>query len=123
MREIVEHKVNGLNEALGIHVLDEPGPGGACHHYQIDVNCESPKPTYVVNIKFQEGPIKESGINGISQEALLAIVIDRLRGFQDGEFSCRDNAIALTHVENALLWLQKRTRERMLRGVEGTNQK
>jgi hypothetical protein len=51
---------------------------------------------------------------------LLAIVIDRLRGFQSGDFKCRENTVALTHIETALMWLQKRTRDRSARGVEGS---
>jgi hypothetical protein len=73
-------------------------------------------------VRFQNGPIKENGINGVTQEVLLAIVIDRLRSFQAGEFVCRENAVALTLVETALMWLHKRTHDRMRRGVEGTNQ-
>lgn len=74
-------------------------------------------------IQFQNGPIKEFGVNGITQEALIAICIDRLRSFQAGQYSCRENAVALTHLETAQMWLMKRTRDRMARGVEGTNQK
>lgn len=120
MRQLNDHKVNGLNEALDIQVLDEPGQGGACHQYQIKLE---DRPDRTVNIQFQKGPVKEAGFNGISQEALLAIVIDRIRSFQAGPYACRDNAIALTHCEDALMWLQKRTRDRMVRGVEGTNTK
>lgn len=131
MRTLTDHKVNGLNEALEIKVLDEPGQGGACHEYRIELKdnsgivAQSPDSPVVLSwrISFQNGPVKEFGFNGLSQEALLAIVIDRLRSFQAGTFSCRDNAIALTHCEDALMWLQKRTRDRMARGVEGTNQK
>jgi hypothetical protein len=72
-------------------------------------------------IGFQNGPIKEFGLNGITQEALLAIVIDRLRSFQAGPFSSRYNAIALTKTEEALMWLQRRTVDRIRRGVEGFN--
>lgn len=75
------------------------------------------------DINFQNGPIKESGVNGISNESLLAIVEDRLLGFQSGQFACRENAIALTKLQEAMMWLQKRTRDRVARGVEGTNQK
>jgi hypothetical protein len=52
-------------------------------------------------------------------DPLIAIVIDRLRGFQSGPFSCRENALALTKMEEALHWLNARTRDRMERGVEG----
>lgn len=119
MRGLSDHKVNGLNEALQISVMDEPGQGGACHEYLIHTEGQGPN----CAIRFQNGPINEAGVNGISQEALLAILIDRLRGFQSGQFACRDNAIALTHLEDALMWLQKRTRDRIARGVEGTNVK
>ena len=74
-------------------------------------------------LHFQNGPIKEAGFNGISVEALLAIVEDRLLGFQSGVFNCRENAVALTKIQEAMMWLQKRTRDRLARGVEGTNVK
>ena len=54
-------------------------------------------------------------------EDLIAIVIDRMRGFQSGDYACRDNAIALTKLEEALMWLRNRTNGREARGVEGTN--
>ncbi len=121
MRTLTAHKVNGLNEDLDINVLDEPGQGGACHEYSVTA-AGSLKIQYCF-IKFQNGPIKEFGVNGISQEALLAILIDRLQGFQSGEYKTRENAIALTHLEEAVMWLHKRTRDRLARGVEGTNVK
>ena len=126
-RELTSHKVNGLNELLLVNVLDQPGQGNACHEYQIRkfVNNE-PDDTADVelcNIQFQNGPVLEFGVNGISNESLLAIVEDRLIGFQSGQFACRENAIALTKLQEAMMWLQKRTRDRMARGVEGTNQK
>ena len=53
----------------------------------------------------------------------MAIQIDRLRSFQAGLYACRENALALTALEESLMWLQKRTRDRFARGVEGTSQK
>jgi len=124
MRKLSDHKLNGLNDALEITVLDEPGAGGACHVYEIDQVGGAPesggKKTL---IEFQNGPIQEEGVNGISGEALMAIQIDRLRSFQAGPYACRENACALTYLETALMWLQKRTRDRMARGVEGTSVK
>ena len=68
--------------------------------------------------------------NGISNEALIAIVLDRLRGFQGvarpdsgGNLPCRENALAITKLEEGLMWLHKRTRGRMERGVEATREK
>lgn len=124
MRELTSHKANGLNEALKIMVCDEPGAGGACHHYNISAyDCEKGEIYGATEIHFQNGPIQENGVNGISNEALLAIVEDRLAGFQAGQFACRENAIALTKIQEAMMWLQKRTRDRVARGVEGTSQK
>lgn len=120
MRELTSHKVNGLNEVLKIEVLDEPGPGNACHKYSV-----TPTVGNAIGclIEFQNGPLQENPPNGLSNESLLAIVEDRLFGFQAGEYACRENAIALTHVQDAMMWLQKRTRDRMARGVEGTSAK
>lgn len=114
MRTINDHKVNPANDLLEITVLDAPGAGGANHEYMI----ESPK-GLTCRLSFQNGPISEVGVNGVTQEALLSIVIDRLRAFQAGPFSCRENALALTKIEEAQHWLLHRTQSRMARGVEG----
>lgn len=123
MRTLTDHIVSSDQAVqLNIAVLDEPGQGGANHTYEIAFTTKVGG-IAAQRVDFQNGPIKEFGVNGITQEALLAIVIDRLRSFQKGPFSCRENAIALTHCEDALMWLQKRTRDRLVRGVEGTNVK
>jgi hypothetical protein len=127
MRTLTSHKVNGLNELLGIGAQDERGPGNANHDYLIVWELhDKPNVTSDVGtcrIQFQNGPIGEVGPNGVSNEALLAIVEDRLLGFQSGQYACRENAVALTKLQEAMMWLQKRTRDRMARGVEGTSQK
>jgi hypothetical protein len=135
MRTLTDHIVSGDQAVqLKIEVTDEPGQGGANHRYEMTGMDATTNPSRSQTepesvsflpqvILFQNGPIKEFGVNGITQEALLAIVIDRLRLFQAGQFSCRENAIALTHCEEALMWLQRRTVARIQRGVEGTNQK
>jgi hypothetical protein len=120
MRNLTGHKVNDTNNNIEITVTDEPGQGGANHQYQITKQDDG---KLLGMVTFQNGPIKEFGVNGITQEALLEICADRLRSFQAGPFSSRENAIALTHIETAQLWLHKRTLDRLARGVEGTNQK
>lgn len=94
------------------------GPGDAHHHYEVR---RKEGTTVMMRFNFQDGPIKESGINGIVDENLIAIVIDRLQGFQSGKYACRENAIALTKLQEALMWLKERTRKRQERGVEGTH--
>jgi hypothetical protein len=114
MRTVVDHVINPVNDRIKITVLDEPGAGGASHHYVAET-----EEIELADIRFQNGPINEAGLNGVTQEVLLAIVIDRLRSFQAGPFSCRENALALTHCQEALHWLHHRTLDRMRRGVEG----
>lgn len=118
-RELTSHRVNGLNEAIKIEVLDEPGQGNACHNYAISLLIGDGLAEDAAVVQFQNGPIQESGVNGISNEALAAIIEDRLLGFQSGPYACRENAIALTKLQECMMWLQRRTRERMARGVEG----
>lgn len=115
MREIANHKVNGVNDGITLIVGDAPGQGNACHHYEASFGSE----TYL--IRFQDGPIKEVGTNGLTHEVLLAIIEDRLIGFQSGPYACRENALALTKIQEAMMWLKKRTSDRLFRGVEGTH--
>jgi hypothetical protein len=132
MRIIEDHKVNPVNDTLSIEVTDEPGAGGANHRYEITGFDTGGNPSrndaqgYASSfsrhvILFQNGTIPENGVNGVTQEALLAIAADRLRSFQAGPFACKENACALTHIEEAMHWLQQRTIKRMRRGVEGTH--
>ncbi len=129
MRELTSHKVNGLNESITITAVDEPGAGGANHIYVMRVGV---KPDHrdlssyysdEQTIQFQNGPIAEAGFNGISNEALLAIVEDRLACFQAGPYACVENENALGDVRSAMDQLHMRTKERAARGVEGTSAK
>jgi hypothetical protein len=120
MRTIETHKVNPANDRLTIEVIDEPGAGGANHEYVVSGFDGGRGDT---SLSFQNGPIADAGVNGITQEVLLAIVVDRLQCFQAGPFACRENALALTKLQEAQMWLLERTRGRMARGVEGTNEK
>ena len=119
-RFITSHAVNPANELIAIKVLDESGAGGANHHYSV-YSLDSPAftPTF---LQFQNGPIKEAGVNGITHEVLLAIVADRLEGFQQGPYACKENEFALLCVHAAMSALKQRTLERMERGVEGTHE-
>ncbi len=122
MRELTGHKVNPANDVLRVLVLDEPGSGGANHEYSIEVpdgGSNSTNSHYA--IRFQNGPIAEAGVNGLTHEALLAILIDRMEGFQAGPYASPDNEEALQAMRVAQTALQRRTLARMARGVEGTH--
>lgn len=124
-RQLTEHQVSQADKNLTIAVMDEPGHGGANHCYVLEGFAAELNPSKVETgelvILFQNGPLQEHGANGVTTEALLAVCADRLRGFQSGKFATKANACALTHIEEALHWLQQRTIERMRRGVEGTS--
>jgi len=80
-----------------------------------------------IDIQWQSGPLgrgedrKEP--NGAFVEGVIAAAIQRVAYYQASKFACRENAIALTHLETALLWLNKRTADREARDVEGTHAK
>jgi hypothetical protein len=121
MRTIKDHRVNPVNDRIEIIVRDEIGVGGANHVYQ--VSGDNGVTGWTQTITFQNGPINEVGVNGLTQEVLLAICADRLRAFQAGPYACRENSLALTKIEEAQHWLHHRTLARMARGVEGTHEK
>jgi hypothetical protein len=66
--------------------------------------------------------LKEDGtkINGVTNEEVLEVLIHRLRKLNE-KFSCKENAIAITNLESAKMWLNKRTEDRIERQVEGTH--
>lgn len=72
-------------------------------------------------INFQKGPVKENGVNGVTEVDLLNIVAERLRRFQELKYSSRENAVALTKIEEAVMWLHKRTAKRVMEKKEGTS--
>jgi hypothetical protein len=77
-----------------------------------------------LDISWQDGPLgrgeDKREPNGAFVETVLAAVVKRIEFYQE-RVPCRENAIALTHIETALLWLDKRAKDREARGVEGTS--
>ena len=94
----------------------------APHHFHVIAVPKDDIEHVVAQIDFQEGPIKENGVNGVANEDLINMVLARLYGFQQSEYNCRENALAITKFEEGLMWLRARTNSRKARGVEGTSQ-
>ena len=111
--------VDGSHRYTDVKCLPVIGPGGAHHNYEIVKKKDS---EVLLRLSFQNGPIKESGVNGVMDENLIAIVIDRLKGFQSGKYASPYNHGALEHLEWALDELKERTIQRIKRGVEGTHE-
>lgn len=72
-------------------------------------------------IQFQSDTIPNIGVQGWTNECVLAVVIDRLRSFQASPFACEENAIALRACQDALASLESRTARRLAQGIEGTH--
>lgn len=103
-------------------LVEEDFQYNAPHNFQVIHAVDETMPQAILaDIHFQEGPIKECGVNGVNNEDLINMVICRLEHFQNSEFRCRENACAITKLEEALMWLRKRTESRENRGVEGTH--
>lgn len=137
IRFLSAHKVDGdMNPQVGIAVMDKPGQGGAHHEYIIfdekrfnrsksagQNDYHAANESVIGRISFQNGPVLEFGINGVTHEALLAVISDRLESFQAGKFASKHNAMALEHNNDTMSELQARTKDRVARNVEGKNEK
>ncbi|MYB02052.1 hypothetical protein F4X90_20580 [Candidatus Poribacteria bacterium] len=116
------------DDYIVVFAMDEKSFGGAHHYYNIYEVEDIEKVDHILSataihyIRLQEGPILEHGVNGISNEAMLAIVRDRLNDFQSGDFPSFFNEAALSGVEFSNACLLARTQERKNRGVEGRSE-
>lgn len=82
------------------------------HEYQI---LSGPLTT---TLNFQQGGVAQNGVNGITNEALIAVLLHRVN-FLNNRFPSDENEMALAHLQSALDQLELRTARRMTRGVEG----
>lgn len=105
---------------VGLHSLDDAdNPAGGMSYCEVAGNM-------TVEVKWQDGPLNIDGVrvepNGAFVETVIAIAVDRLQFYQESKFKCRENALAITKLEEALHWLNHRTADRESRGVEGTHE-
>lgn len=98
------------------HLDDQGRPaGGEAHATGID-------------IVWQNGPLRAQGSdepaepNGAFVETVIAIAVERIEFYNEGPFRCRENSLAITHLQEALHWLNHRTARRVAAGVEGTHE-
>ena len=71
--------------------------------------------------RLQDGPVKEFGVNGCQVDTVIHAARTILHGLND-QFPCRENSIAIRRLDEAIMWLEQRTKDREQRGVEGTSQ-
>lgn len=75
-----------------------------------------------VQFTIQSGPVKEFGVNGCQIDDVIAWAKEKIEGF-NATFPCRENAVVITKLDEALMWSAKRKTDREKRGVEGTSEK
>ena len=111
------NRIHEDNNGIFVNALNDTNEADSSsgHHYQIGWGAGS------VMVDFQKGPVQENGVNGVTNESLLAILIHRTKELNN-QYPCRENAIAITKMEEALMWFDKRTADRIERNVEGTDQ-
>lgn len=76
-----------------------------------------------IRIQFQHGVVPEVDVNGTTIREVIQLLINRLTGFQEGDFACEDNAEAIKDLTRAHEWLDAREEDRKRRGVEGKHKK
>jgi len=114
----------GTRNFTRVAAEEKTGKDGTHHDYcisRVDIDNNTMAGEFG-HVHFQDGPIKEVGVNGCHHEDLLAIIIHRLQSYQAGKFKCRENAMVITKLEEAMHWLKHRTEARQNRSVEGTSQ-
>lgn len=104
-----------------IYAIDKPSPNNNSYHeFIINYEPDSETSELLGRIKLQNGNFKEFGHNGIFTEHLLVIARDCLERFNTSKYACQENSIAINNINTALMWLNKRSSERVKRGVYGT---
>lgn len=103
-----------------VHRMGESGAGNAFANYE--VLTKPPTGSQIAVVSFQHDTIPAVGVVGVTNEALLAMVIDRLKCFQSSTFNCEENGHALDNCVAALAYLAERTEKRKARGVEGKHE-
>lgn len=129
------------DEHTVVFAVDEPNEGSGCCEYIVykkteweaydhrvntaDENEElPPRPIPLARVQFQKGQLMgPDDLNGCFNEDLLVMVLDRLIGFSNGPYSCRETSMARTDIERALHVMKQRKIERTRRGVQGKHQK
>lgn len=79
-----------------------------------------------LDIMWQNGPLNRGAEriepNGAFVETVIAAAKQRIEFYNETQFRCRENSMAITKLDEALQWLNSRTARREAQGVEGTHE-
>ncbi|MCC7421126.1 MAG: hypothetical protein IT428_12660 [Planctomycetaceae bacterium] len=112
MHEVYDHRDRGVNAAITIEA-DDARQFGVSSFYSVKVEDGSAAPL-VVCIPFQERWDGNSALRGVTEEALCAVLIDRLRSIQMGPLANTETNRALVYTQKALHALKQRPRLRTI---------
>ena len=84
------------------------------NHIEVNDKCNA------ITFKLQNGPILGNGVNGCQVDTIVAVAREIISGL-NANFPCRENSLAITKLDEALMWLKARKADRTKRGVEGEN--
>jgi hypothetical protein len=115
--------LKGINKIDGFNIVRKKSPDMSWDDFdklrnEYPINITERMNT--ISFKIQNGPVKENGLNGCQVDTVIAAAKIVLEGLNKN-FPCRENAIAITKLDEALLWLKVRKADREQRGVEGVN--
>ena len=105
------HHVEGYGYNINIKAVPVERYGLPSYTYQLTKDyTDKSWYQYIKELSFQVGDPKVYGVNGVTNEALLAIMIHRLQGFQNNSSTnCSENQEAINHMELAMEALHSRT--------------
>lgn len=128
MNEVTTHHDGlGLNDLILIE-HDDPDEknGSGTHHYEFLLSGDlagEDDTDQVGYLQFQHGPRNEPGSEpGLTSEAVVCALVHHFESFQAGPYRCRENALVITKLEEALHWMRHRANDRARRGVLGKNE-
>ena len=129
--------LKGIKTINGEHIVDMVAlkdthpemfrPDGSMHYHLFEQMIRPHNFIYVrhdvnsLSFTIQNGPIKEVGKNGCQVEDIIAVAKTIVEGLQ-AKFPCRENAMMITKLDEAIMWSKKRTADRQARGVEGKSE-
>ena len=106
-----------MNQYNAVEKMIDYKKNGVDNHYTESINGKK-----VLDVKFQSGGTATNERNGVFVEDLLIVALAKLNEYND-KFASRENSIAITNIEQAILWLHARKEERKYRGVYGKEEK
>ena len=120
------HDGHGLNDEIEIEAGPIDPVNGGRHTYAIAV--PRPGSSKILDqkgfLQFQHGPRHEDGsVHGVTDAAVLAVIVDRYEGFQEGPYACSDNESVIAYLKLALSVMKQRADARAARGVLGKMKK